>query len=84
MTYSLRCADNIATSCHVKEALVSTDPKIKVKSDEGTVYIYTKAVKKKADDKVLKIKQKVMKIEGVRHVEVYFDYDLFSSIAHGQ
>lgn len=84
MTYSLRCANNIAMSCRVRAMLASIDAKMKVKSDEGTVCIYTKAVKKKAEDKVLKIKQKVMKIEGIKHVEVYVDYDLFSSVACGQ
>jgi cytidylate kinase len=84
MTYSLRCMKNIAMSCRVRATLADIDSKMQVKSDEGTVYIYTKAVKKKAQDKVLEIKQRVMRLEGVKHVEVYIDYDLFAKVFHGQ
>jgi len=84
MTYSLRCMKNVAMSCRVRATLTDIDSKMQVKSDEGTVYIYTKAVKKKARDKVLEIKQRVMRLEGVKHVEVYIDYGLFSTNAHGQ
>jgi len=84
MTYSLRCANNVAMSCRVRATLSDIDPKMLVKSDEGTVYIYTKSIKRKAKNKVLEMKQKVMKIEGVNHVEVYVNYDLFSTVAHGQ
>jgi len=84
MTYSLRCMKNIAISCRVRATLTDIDSKMQVNSDEGTVYIYTRAIKKKAQNKALEMKQKVMKIEGVKHVEVYVDYDLFSSVAHGQ
>ena len=84
MTYSLRCMKNVAMSCRVRSTLADIDSKMQVKSDEGTVYIYTKAVKKKAQDKVLEMKQKVMRLEGVKHVEVYIDYDLFAKVSHGQ
>ena len=84
MTYSLRCMKNVATSCRVRATLADIDPKMQVKSDEGIIYIYTKAVKKKAQDKVLEMKQKVMRLEGVKHVEVYIDYDLFAKVSHGQ
>lgn len=84
MTYSLRCMKNVAMSCRVRSTLADKDSKMQVKSDEGTVYIYTKAVKKKAQDKVLEMKQKVMRLEGVKHVEVYIDYDLFAKVSHGQ
>jgi cytidylate kinase len=84
MTYSLRCMKNVAMSCRVRSTLADIDSKMQVKSDEGTVYIYTKAVKKKAQDKVLEMKQKVMKLEGVKHVEIYIDYDLFAKVSHGQ
>ncbi len=84
MTYSLSCMQNIVMSCSVRATLADIDSKMQVKSDEGTVYIYTKAVKKKAQNKALEMKQKVMEIEGVKYVEIYMDYDLFSTIAHGQ
>ncbi|MEA3280008.1 MAG: cytidylate kinase-like family protein [Thermodesulfobacteriota bacterium] len=84
MTYSLRCVKNVAMSCRVRATLADIDSKMQVKSDKGTVYIYTKAIKKKAQDKGLEMKQKAMRIEGVKHVEVYVDNDLFSTVAHGQ
>ncbi len=84
MTYSLRCMKNVAMSCRVRTTLADIDSKMQVKSDEGTVYIYTKAVKKKAQDKVLEMKQKVMRIEEVKHIEVFIDYDLFAKVSHGQ
>lgn len=84
MTYSLRCMKNVAMSCRIRATLADIDSKMQVKSDEGTVYIYTKAVKKKAQDKVLEMKQKVMRLEGVKHVEVYIDYGLFAKVSHGQ
>lgn len=84
MTYSLRCMKNVAMSCRIRATLADIDSKMQVKSDEGTVYIYTKAVKKKAQDKVLEIKQKVMRLEGVKQVEVYIDYGLFAKVSHGQ
>ena len=84
MTYSLRCMKNVAMSCRVRATLSDIDSKMQVKSDEGTVYIYTRAIKKKAQNKALEMKQKVMKIEEVKHVEVYVDYDLFSTVSHGQ
>ncbi|MDO9565254.1 MAG: cytidylate kinase-like family protein [Candidatus Desulfaltia sp.] len=84
MTYSLRCMKNVAMSCRVRATLADIDSKMQVKSDEGTIYTYTKAIKKKAHDKVLEMKQKVMRIEGVKHIEVFIDYDLFTKVAHGQ
>ncbi|HUV49958.1 MAG TPA: cytidylate kinase-like family protein [Anaerolineae bacterium] len=84
MTYSLRCMKNVAMSCRVRATLADIDSKMQVKSDEGTVYTYTKAIKKKAQDKVLEMKQKAMRIEGVKHIEVFIDYDLFTKVAHGQ
>ncbi|MBL7207938.1 MAG: cytidylate kinase-like family protein, partial [Desulfobacterales bacterium] len=44
LTYSLRCMKNVAMSCRVRATLADIDSKMQVKSDEGTVYIYTKAV----------------------------------------
>lgn len=84
ITYSLRCMKNVAMSCRVRATLADIDSKMQVKSDEGTVYTYTKAIKKKAQDKVLEMKQKVMRLEGVKHIEVYIDYDLFAKVSHGQ
>ncbi|MBW2167036.1 MAG: cytidylate kinase-like family protein [Deltaproteobacteria bacterium] len=71
MTYSLRCMKNVAMSCRVRAILADIDPKMQVKSDEGTIYIYTKAVKKKAQVKVLEMKQKVFPMDS-KQQEIYF------------
>lgn len=84
MTYSLNCMKNSALSCRVRAALIDTNSKIQVKSDRGTVYIYTKALKRKKQEQVLDFKKRIMEIDGVEHVEVYAEKDLFSSLAYGQ
>ncbi|MFH1672589.1 MAG: cytidylate kinase-like family protein [Pseudomonadota bacterium] len=84
MTYSLECMKNSALSCRIRAALIDIDPKIEVKSDKGAVFVCTKAVKRKKQQQGLNLKQRVMKIDGVKHVEVYGEKKLFLSTAHGQ
>jgi cytidylate kinase len=84
MTYSLECMKNSALSCRTRAALIDIDPKIEVKSDKGSVFIYTKAVKRKKQRQGLDLKQRVMTMDGVKHVEVYGEKKLFLHTAHGQ
>jgi cytidylate kinase len=84
MTYSLECMNNSALSCRIRAALIDIDPKIEVKSDKGSVFIYTKAVKRKKQRQGLDLKQRVMTMDGVKHVEVYGEKNLFLQSAHGQ
>ena len=84
MTYSLNCMKNIEMSCRVRAAFVDIDPKMEVKSDRGTVYIYTKALRRKKQEAMLDFKREVMNLDGVGHVEVYVKKDIFDDKARGQ
>jgi cytidylate kinase len=84
MTYSLNCMKDVALSCHLKAALINTDSTIQLKSYKGTVFVYTKALKRKKQRQVLDFKERVMAIDGVEHVEVYTEKDLFLNMARGQ
>jgi len=83
-TYSLNCMKNIAMSCRVRAALMESHPDACVKSNQGTVYVFSKSLNPKKQKGILSFKDRIMKMEGVEHVEVYNDKDLFKSIAHGQ
>jgi hypothetical protein len=83
-TYSLNCMKNIALSCRIKAALIDKNPDVEVKSDNGNVYVFTKAVKRVNQEKALSFKQDILQIEGVKHVEMYGQRETFVSLAHGQ
>lgn len=84
MTYSLECMKNSALSCRIRAALIDMDPKIEVRSDKGSVFLYTNAIKRKKQKEGLTLKQRVMAMDGVKHVEAYGDKKLFLQAAHGQ
>ena len=83
MTYSLNCMNNIALSCKIKAAFIDIDPKMEIKSEKGTVYVFTGAFKRKKQDRLIDFKQEIMKLEGVEHVEVYVEKEIFNSKARG-
>lgn len=83
MTYSLKCVKNIALSCRIKTTFIDIDPKMKVKSDRGTTYVFTNAFKHKKQDKLIAFKEDILKTEGVEHVEVYVKKEIFESKARG-
>jgi len=83
-TYSINCMKNIALSCRVKAALVDRHPNIEVKSDKGNLFVLAKVSNRKNQEKALALKQEIMKIEGVEHVEVYGQKEAFLNFAHGQ
>lgn len=82
-TYSINCMKNIALSCRIEAALIDRDPKIEVLSDRGSVYMYTKIMKRKNQKQGLAIKEEIMQIDGVKHVEVYGDREKFDHCATG-
>ncbi|MDI6790674.1 MAG: cytidylate kinase-like family protein [Thermodesulfobacteriota bacterium] len=84
MTYSLNCMKDVALSCHLKAVLINTDSTIQLKSHKGTVFVYTRALKRKKQRQVLDFKERIMAIDGVEHVEVYTEKDLFLTMARGQ
>ena len=83
MTYSLNCVKDIALSLGVKAAFIGTDPGIEIKSDRGTLYLYSHTFRKKSQEQVLDFKAKVMKWDGVQHVEIYGKKDIFDCKARG-
>ena len=83
MTYSLNCMKNIALSCKIKAAFIDIDPKMEIKSEKGTVYVFTGAFKRKKQDRLIVFKQEIEKLEGVEHVEVYVKKEIFNSKARG-
>jgi cytidylate kinase len=83
MTYSLNCIQNIALSCRIKAKFIDIDPKMEIKSDRGTVYVFTNAFKHKKQDKLIAFKENILKAEGVEHVEIYVKKEIFESKARG-
>jgi len=83
MTYSLNCMKNIALSCKIKAAFCQIDPKMEVKSDRGTVYVFTGAFRRKKQDQLIDLKQQIMKLDGVEHAEVYVKKEIFDSKSRG-
>ena len=84
MTYSLNCMKNIALSCRVKATYMNSYPKMEVKSHKGTVYVFTGASKRKKQDQLIELKQDIMKLAGVDHVEVYVEKEIFERKSRGQ
>ena len=83
MTYSLNCMKNIALSCKIKATFIDTDPRMEVKSDKKTVYVFTPAFKRKKQQQLIELKQEIMKLDGVEHAEVYVRNEIFGSKARG-
>ncbi|MFC1798792.1 AAA family ATPase [Thermodesulfobacteriota bacterium] len=82
-TYSINCMKNIELSCRIEAALFDKDPSVEVISDKGSVYVYTKYLKRKNHRQGLEFKEEIMKIEGVEHVEIYNDSKRFKECATG-
>ncbi len=82
-TYSIHCMQNIALSCRVQAVLIDRDPAVEVISDKGNVYVYSKKFKPKKQDKALALKEEIMKIDGVAHVEIYGEKEMFNNCATG-
>jgi len=81
MTYSIKCMENIELSSRVRALLVDMDPDVKVRSDDGNVYIYTKALEKEKEKRVTAMTDIVKKISDVKHVEVHVTEDIFKKIS---
>ncbi len=83
MTYSLNCMKDIALSLQVKASLIDTDSKIEVKSERGTVFLYSRTFKRKKQNQILAFESEVGKTDGVKHVEIYSDKAVFDNKARG-
>ncbi len=84
MTYSMKCMCNLELSSQIKTMLVEDYPDVAVKSHDGAIYVYSSGFNRGKQKAALNTKQKLLRLEGVSHVEVHGDKKLFDSIACGQ
>lgn len=83
MTYSLNCMKDVAMSLQVKAQFIEAYPNMEIKSERGTVFLFSKAFKRKKQDQVLAFKSEVMKVSGVKHIEIYSNKEVFENKARG-
>lgn len=83
MTYSMGCVRDQALSSQVKIYLMDVDPNAEVKSKDGTVYIFTKAFRINKEEQAKKLKEDLIRQDGIKQVEIYWEKGLFNSIACG-
>jgi cytidylate kinase len=83
MTYSLNCMKDIALSLQVKASFSDLDPKMEIRSERGTVFLFSKTFKRKKKDLVLSFRSDVMKVEGVKNIEIYSNKEVFDNKARG-
>jgi cytidylate kinase len=83
MTFSLGCVRDQVVSSRVKAFLVDLDPKAEIKSKEGMVYVYSRGSRFNRKDHARKIKEELIRLEGVKQVEVYSQRELFKSVSCG-
>jgi len=84
MTYSLKCMDNLELSGRVKTLLVEEYPDVAVRAHDGAVYVFSSGFNRGKQKAALQTKQRLLRLEGVSHVEVYGDKKLFDTITCGQ
>jgi len=83
MTYSLNCMKDIALSLQVKASFIDQDPKMEVKSERGTVFLFSRTFKRKKQDQILTFKSEAMKVDGVKHMEIYSNKEIYDNKARG-
>ena len=82
-TYSINCMKNIALACRIEAAFIDEHPGIEVICDKGNVCVYSKTLKRKNHKQVLALKQEIMKIDGVEHIEVFGEKEMFNECTIG-
>jgi hypothetical protein len=84
MTFSLQCTDNLTLSCKVKSMLSDLLSDAEVKSHGGTVYVYSKRLRRNRKNIAEKIKADLLRIENVHYVEVFGERGAFDAVSCGQ
>jgi len=84
MTYSLQTTRNLALSCRVRRIVVDRLPDAQVRSHNGTVFLFARAIRKNRNNMAMEIKNTVQHLEGVRHVEIYGEKKSFDAASCGQ
>lgn len=73
MTYSLKCAEDLAIAAKVQATLMARYPEIRVCADGNTISVHAKAGKRNKHEKISSIKELARAISGVDHVEVHIE-----------
>jgi hypothetical protein len=74
---------NTALSYRIEAAFIDKHPEIEVICDKGNVCVYSKTLKRKNREQVLALKEEIMKIDGVEHVEVFGEKEMFNECTIG-
>lgn len=84
MTFSMQCTDNLSLSCKVRTLLSDLLPDAEVKSHGGTVYVYSKRIRRNRKNMAEKIKADLLRIDDVHYVEVFGERSAFEGVSCGQ
>jgi cytidylate kinase len=83
MTFSLGCVRDQIVSSRVRAYLWNLDPKAEIKSKDGLVYVYTRGPRINKKEHARKIKEELIRLDGVKQVEVYNKPELFRCVSCG-
>ncbi|MFP4032902.1 MAG: cytidylate kinase family protein [Desulfococcaceae bacterium] len=78
MTYSRKVMEDIRLALGIKTKLIESVPDVEVKSHDGSVYIYSKSLKR-SRNRAAEIKQEIMWMDGVDYVEICTDPKIFQA-----
>jgi cytidylate kinase len=81
MTYSLKLMKNLELKYRVKAHLVDLDADVRVDSDGGHITAHTKAGGRNREKNIEIMKKRVLRLAGVKSVEVLVSEDLFERFA---
>ncbi|MFH1738835.1 MAG: cytidylate kinase-like family protein [bacterium] len=81
MTYSMQCASNIELSTRVKAHLIDVDPGVRVRAEDGHVFVDTTIHSKAKDKHSQTIRERIQSLPGVKKIEINITEDLFKRIA---
>lgn len=81
MTYSLQCMKNKELTCRVRALLIDVDPDIRVRVENGAVFVDTKASGRSKSKSVALIRERVEGLPDVGQVEVRVADGLFERSA---
>ncbi|MFW5731503.1 MAG: hypothetical protein ACOCV7_07595, partial [Desulfonatronovibrionaceae bacterium] len=83
MTYSLECVKDQIVSSRVRVHVSAYDPRSEVRSRKGHVYVYTRGSMLKRKEQARKLKEELIRLDGVQQVEVYNKKEMFECVACG-
>lgn len=81
MTYSIKCLRDKELASRVRVALMDQFPDVRVRADDSTIVVETKAIRKEKQKRIETIKELARGVEGVGYVEVHVANNLFRQTA---